>query len=108
MSDAPFPNKFAVLNSPILEVLARATPPKCRSSGSQNASAIPTPPCPAAGRPLLHQAHSGQVIRETGRATAQHLNGFERPRRQATLVAVTFDPVRRLAVATPFRCAAIR
>ena len=40
---------------------------------------------------LVHQAHLAQLAREAGRTTVQHVAGYERPRRHATLVAVTLD-----------------
>ena len=40
---------------------------------------------------LVHQAHLAQLAREAGRTTAQHVAGYERLRRHATLVAVTLD-----------------
>ena len=39
----------------------------------------------------VHQARPAQLAREAGRTTVQHLTGYERPRRHATLVAVTLD-----------------
>ena len=39
----------------------------------------------------VHQARLTQLAREAGRTTAQHIAGFERQRRHATLVAVTLD-----------------
>ena len=45
---------------------------------------------PARGH-RVHQARLAQLAREAGRSTVQHIAGYERQRRQATLVAVTFD-----------------
>jgi len=39
----------------------------------------------------VHQARLAQLAREAGRTTVQHVAGFERQRRHATLVAVTLD-----------------
>ena len=39
----------------------------------------------------VHQARLAQLAREAGRTTAQHIAGYERQRRHATLVAVTLD-----------------
>jgi hypothetical protein len=39
----------------------------------------------------VHQARLAQLAREAGRTTAQHLSGYERQRRHATLVAITLD-----------------
>ena len=39
----------------------------------------------------VHQAHLAQLAREAGRTTVQHVAGYERPRRHATLVAVALD-----------------
>ena len=39
----------------------------------------------------VHQARLAQLTREAGRTTVQHLAGYERQRRHATLVAVTLD-----------------
>ena len=39
----------------------------------------------------VHQACLAQLAREAGRTTAQHIAGYERQRRHATLVAVTLD-----------------
>ena len=39
----------------------------------------------------LHQARLGQLAREAGRTTVQHVAGYERQRRHATLVAITLD-----------------
>lgn len=39
----------------------------------------------------VHQARLAQLAREAGRTTVQHLTGYERLRRHATLVAVTLD-----------------
>jgi len=39
----------------------------------------------------VHQVRLAQLAREAGRTTVQHLAGYERPRRHATLVAVTLD-----------------
>jgi hypothetical protein len=53
---------------------------------------------PSAARSLIsisahrvHQARLAQLAREAGRTTAQHIAGFERQRRHATLVGVTRD-----------------
>ena len=40
---------------------------------------------------LIHQARLAQLVREAGRTTVQHIAGYERPRRHATLVAVGLD-----------------
>lgn len=40
---------------------------------------------------LIHQARLAQLAREAGRTTAQHVAGYERRRRHATLVAVSLD-----------------
>jgi TnpA family transposase len=40
---------------------------------------------------LIHQARLAQLVREAGRTTAQHVAGYERSRRHATLVAVSLD-----------------
>jgi len=45
---------------------------------------------PARGH-RVHQARLAQLVREAGRTTAQHIAGFERQRRHATLVGVTLD-----------------
>ena len=45
---------------------------------------------PARGH-RVHQARLAQLAREAGRTTAQHIAGYERQRRHATLVAVTLD-----------------
>jgi TnpA family transposase len=39
----------------------------------------------------VHQARLAQLAREAGRTTVQHVAGYERPRRHATLVAATLD-----------------
>ena len=39
----------------------------------------------------VHQARLAQLAREAGRTTAQHLAGYERQRRHATLAAITLD-----------------
>ena len=39
----------------------------------------------------VHQSRLVQLAREAGRTTAQHLAGYERQRRHATLVAITLD-----------------
>ena len=39
----------------------------------------------------VHQARLAQLAREAGRTTVQHVAGYERQRRHATLVAVTLD-----------------
>jgi hypothetical protein len=39
----------------------------------------------------VHQGRLTQLAREAGRTTVQHIAGYERQRRHATLVAVTFD-----------------
>src|SRR5271168_1516430 len=39
----------------------------------------------------VHQARLAQLAREAGRTTAQHIAGYERQRRHATLVAITLD-----------------
>lgn len=39
----------------------------------------------------VHQARLAQLTREAGRTTVQHLAGYERQRRHATLVAVALD-----------------
>ena len=39
----------------------------------------------------VHQARLAQLAREAGRTTAQHLAGYERQRRHATLVAITLE-----------------
>ena len=38
-----------------------------------------------------HQARLAQLVREAGRTTVQHVAGYERQRRHATLVAVALD-----------------
>ena len=38
-----------------------------------------------------HQARLAQLAREAGRTTAQHIAGYERQRRHATLVAITLE-----------------
>lgn len=40
---------------------------------------------------LVHQARLSQLAREAGRTTVQHVAGYERQRRYATLVAITLD-----------------
>ena len=45
---------------------------------------------PARGH-LLHQARLAQLAREAHRTTVQHVAGYERQRRHATLVAITLD-----------------
>ena len=40
---------------------------------------------------LVHQARLAQLAREAGRTTVQHVAGYERQRRHATLVAITLD-----------------
>jgi TnpA family transposase len=40
---------------------------------------------------LIHQTRLGQLVREAGRTTVQHIADYERYRRHATLVAVTLD-----------------
>ena len=45
---------------------------------------------PARGH-RVHQARLAQLAREAGRTTAQHVAGYERQRRHATLVAVALD-----------------
>ena len=45
---------------------------------------------PARGQ-LVHQARLAQLAREAGRTTVQHVAGYERQRRHATLVATTLD-----------------
>ena len=45
---------------------------------------------PARGH-RMQQARLAQLAREAGRTTAQHIAGYERQRRHATLVAVTLD-----------------
>ena len=40
---------------------------------------------------LIHQARLAQLAREAARTTAQHVAGYERNRRHATLVAVSLD-----------------
>jgi hypothetical protein len=39
----------------------------------------------------VHQACLAQLAREAGRTTVQHVAGYERQRRHATLVAVALD-----------------
>lgn len=39
----------------------------------------------------VHQARMAQLVREAGRVTVQHLAGYERQRRHATLLAVSLD-----------------
>ena len=39
----------------------------------------------------VHQGRLTQLAREAGRTTVQHIAGYERQRRHATLVAVTLD-----------------
>src|SRR5271166_783923 len=45
---------------------------------------------------LVHQARLAQLAREAGRTTVQHVAGYERQRRHATLVATTLDISARL------------
>src|SRR4051812_35519443 len=45
---------------------------------------------------LVHQARLAQLAREAGRTTVQHVAGYERQRRPATLVATTLDLSARL------------
>lgn len=45
---------------------------------------------PARGH-SVHQARLGQLVREAGRVTVQHIAGYERQRRHATLAAVSLD-----------------
>jgi TnpA family transposase len=45
---------------------------------------------PARGH-AVHQARMAQLVREAGRVTVQHLAGYERQRRHATLLAVSLD-----------------
>src|SRR5215813_11782248 len=45
---------------------------------------------PACGH-RVHQARLAQLVREAGRTTVQHVAGYERQRRHATLVAVALD-----------------
>ena len=45
---------------------------------------------PARGQ-LVHQARLAQLAREAGRTTVQHVAGYERQRRHATLVATALD-----------------
>src|SRR5271166_6722977 len=45
---------------------------------------------PACGH-RVHQARLAQLAREAGRTTVQHVAGYERRRRHATLVAVALD-----------------
>ena len=40
---------------------------------------------------MLIQARMAQLVREAGRVTVQHLAGYERQRRHATLLAVSLD-----------------
>ena len=40
---------------------------------------------------LIHQARLSQLAREADKTTVQHVAGFERQRRHATLVAITLD-----------------
>lgn len=40
---------------------------------------------------LVHQARLAQLAREAGRTTVQHVAGYERQRRHATLIATTLD-----------------
>ncbi len=40
---------------------------------------------------LIHQARLGQLARQAGRTSVQHVAGYERQRRHATLVATTLD-----------------
>jgi hypothetical protein len=39
----------------------------------------------------VHQARLAQLVREAGRTAVQHVAGYERQRRHATLVAVALD-----------------
>ena len=39
----------------------------------------------------MHQARLAQLAREAGRTTAQHIAGYERQRRHATLVAIILE-----------------
>jgi hypothetical protein len=39
----------------------------------------------------VHQTRLAQLAREAGRTTAQHIAGYERQRRHATLAAITLD-----------------
>ena len=39
----------------------------------------------------VHQARLAQLAREAGRMTVQHVAGYERQRRHATLVAISLD-----------------
>ncbi len=39
----------------------------------------------------VHQARMGQLVREAARVTVQHIAGYERQRRHATLVAISLD-----------------
>ena len=45
---------------------------------------------PARGH-AVHQARIAQLVREAGRVTVQHVAGYKRQRRQATLLAVSLD-----------------
>ena len=45
---------------------------------------------PARGH-RVHQVRLAQLAREAGRSTVQHIAGYERQRRQATLIAVALD-----------------
>jgi len=45
---------------------------------------------PARGH-RVHQSRLAQLAREAGRTTVQHVAGYERQRRHATLVAVALD-----------------
>src|SRR5207245_3080157 len=45
---------------------------------------------PARGH-RVHQVRLAQLVREAGRTTVQHVAGYERQRRHATLVAVALD-----------------
>jgi hypothetical protein len=45
---------------------------------------------PARGH-RVHQGRLAQLAREAGRTTVQHIAGYERQRRHATLVAITLD-----------------
>ena len=40
---------------------------------------------------LVHQARLAQLAREADRTTVQHVAGYERQRRHATLVAISLD-----------------
>ena len=51
---------------------------------------VPSASSPGRGH-LVHQARLAQLAREAGRTTVQHVAGYERQRRHATLVATTLD-----------------